>query len=98
MNKFKGKINFDPSIKLRSFKIILKRENFDAYRAQHSRKHYNNHERSDIFLPSSSISTSTCMIILSSSETEKTMQKLRERVRIEQCNDDTNGGKAIKRD
>lgn len=90
MNKFKEKIYFDPSIKLRSFKITLKRENFDAYRPQ---------QRSDIFLSRSSIqSTSTCMIILSSSETERTMRKLRERVRKEQCNDDANEGKTIKRD
>lgn len=90
MNKFKEKIYFDPSIKLRSFKITLKRENFDAYRTQ---------QRSDIFLSRSSIqSTSTCMIILSSSETERTMRKLRERVRKEQCNDDANEGKTIKRD
>lgn len=59
MDRVNKNVYYDSSIKLRSFKIILKRENFDKYRDK---------ECSEICLPE-------CIVILSSTETEQLMKK-----------------------
>lgn len=60
MHRIKKNVYYDSSIKLRSFKIILKRESFDKYRDK---------DYSEILLPE-------CVVILSSSETDQLMKKI----------------------
>lgn len=58
MPKTKRAINFDISKKTRSFQIILKRENFDAYRQKENQNHIP-------FVDSVLVAPSECKIILS---------------------------------
>lgn len=78
MDRIEKNVYYDSSIKLRSFKIILKRENFDKYRDK---------DYSEILLPE-------CVVILSSSETDQLMKKISKKAKkAKQCNNNSNKGK-----
>lgn len=73
-----GKIKIDPNIKLRSFKIILQRLNYDDYRQQKTQKETNTEERSIVKnTRKTALSDEICKIILSSAETDEIVRKMR---------------------
>lgn len=80
MNRIEENVYYDPSIKHRSFRIVLKRENFEEYRQQPKSVHI----RNEICM------SSECKIILSSSEVEEIMRQMS--AKTKHCSDNMTMG------